>query len=118
MSIEEKMTIDERRKYLRKMQKRYAKANRKEKGRLLDKMEQVTELKCKYLIGLMKGSLKRKRRRKQRGRTTTKLFWSLEQRGAEQSQRFAELSKNSVRLCAFSANLCVTILLGTEIRKT
>jgi hypothetical protein len=68
MSIEDKMTIDERRKYLRKMQKRYAKANRKERGRLLDEMEQVTELNRKYLIGLMKGSLKRKPRRKQRGR--------------------------------------------------
>jgi hypothetical protein len=69
MSIEEKMTINERRKYLRRMQKRYAKANRKEKGRLLDEMEQVTELNRKYLIGLLKGSLKRKARRKQRGRT-------------------------------------------------
>jgi hypothetical protein len=69
MSIEEKMTIDERRKYLRRMQKRYAKAKRKEKGRLLDEMEQVTELNRKYLIGLLKGSLKRKARRKQRGRT-------------------------------------------------
>lgn len=69
MSKEEKMTIDERRKYLRKMQKRYRKANRKEKGQLLDEMEQVVELRRKYLIALMKGDLKRKRRSKQRGRT-------------------------------------------------
>ncbi len=32
MSNEDKMTIDERRKYLRKMKKRYMDAPRKEKG--------------------------------------------------------------------------------------
>jgi hypothetical protein len=69
MSDEEKMTIDERRKYLRRMQKRYSKADRKEKGKLLDEMEQVTELHRKYLVELLKGDLKRKQRRKQRGRT-------------------------------------------------
>lgn len=69
MSIEEKMTIDERRKYLHKMQKRYKKASRKEKGQLLDEMEQVTELHRKYLIALLKGDLKRQARRRQRGRT-------------------------------------------------
>jgi hypothetical protein len=69
MSDEEKMTIDERRKYLRRMQKRYRKAGRREKGRLLDEMEQVTELHRQYLIELLKGDLKREPRRKQRGRT-------------------------------------------------
>jgi hypothetical protein len=69
MSIEDKMTINERRKYLHKMRKRYRKAGRKEKGRLLDEMEQVTELHRKYLIELLKRDLKRKPRRKQRGRT-------------------------------------------------
>jgi hypothetical protein len=69
MSIEDKMTIDERRKYLHKMRKRYRKANRKEKGRLLDEMEQVTELHRKYLIELLQGDLKRNPRRRQRGRT-------------------------------------------------
>jgi len=69
MSIEDKMTVDERRKYLRRMQKRYRTASRKEKGRLLDEMEQVTELERKYLIGLMKSDLQRKPRRRQRGRT-------------------------------------------------
>jgi hypothetical protein len=63
------MTIDERRKYLRMMQKRYVKADRREKGRLLDEMEQVTDLHRKYLVELMKGDLKREPRRKQRGRT-------------------------------------------------
>lgn len=32
MSTEDKMTIDERRKYLRKMRQRYMQANRKERG--------------------------------------------------------------------------------------
>jgi hypothetical protein len=69
MSAEDKMSIDERRKYLRQMKKRYEKAGRKEKGQLLDEMEAVTELDRKTLIRLMNGSLKRKPRRKQRGRT-------------------------------------------------
>lgn len=68
MSTEDKMSIDERRKYLRQMKKRYEKAGRKEKGQLLNEMEAVTELERKTLIRLMNGSLKRKARRKQRGR--------------------------------------------------
>jgi hypothetical protein len=63
------MTIDERRKYLRKMQVRYYQADRKERGRLLDEMERITELHRKSLIRLMKGSLERRPRRRQRGRT-------------------------------------------------
>ena len=69
MSADEKMSIDERYKYLRKMQKRYQKAGRKEKSRLLNEMEQVIELHRKYLTGKMKGEIKRKKRVKQRGRT-------------------------------------------------
>ena len=69
MSIDDEMSIDERRKYLRKMQERYAKTDRAEKGTLLDEMEQVTGLHRKYLIELMRGDLKRKPRRRQRGRT-------------------------------------------------
>lgn len=69
MSTEEKMSLDERRKYLRRMKKRYAQATRKERGQLLDEMEAVTELHRKSLIRLMKGSLERKPRRKQRGCT-------------------------------------------------
>ena len=63
------MTIDERRKYLRKMKRRYAQAHRKGRGQLLDEMEVVTGLHRKSLIRLMKGCLKRKPRRKQRGRS-------------------------------------------------
>ena len=69
MPIEDKMTLDESRKYLRKMQKRYAQANRKERGRLLDEMEAVTEMHRKGLIRLMNGSLERKPRCRERGKT-------------------------------------------------
>jgi len=68
MSIEDKMSVDERRKYLFKMQGRYKQANRKEKGRLLDEMEAVTGMDRKYLIRLLTGNLHRKPRTKQRGR--------------------------------------------------
>jgi hypothetical protein len=68
MSIEDKMTIDERRKYLRKMQERYLQADRTGRGHLLDEMEAVTGLHRKSLIRLMKGSLTRRPRRRQRGR--------------------------------------------------
>ena len=69
MPIEDKMTLDESRKYLRKMQKRYAQANRKERGRLLDEMEAVTDMHRKGLIRLMNGSLERKPRCRERGKT-------------------------------------------------
>ena len=61
------MSVDERRKYLRKMQKRYVEAGRKERSRLLDEMEAVTELHRKSLIRLINSSLKRRPRKKQRG---------------------------------------------------
>jgi hypothetical protein len=69
MSIEDRMTIDERRKYLRMMQERYLQADRKERGRLLDEMKTITGLHRKSLIRLMSGSLSRRPRRQQRGRT-------------------------------------------------
>jgi hypothetical protein len=68
MSTEDKMTIDERWKYLRMMKKRYVRADRKEQGRLLDEMEAVTGMYRKSLIRLMNGSLERKPRSGQRGR--------------------------------------------------
>ena len=69
MSAEDKMTINERRKYLRRMKKRYLKAGRKERGQLLDEMEVVTELHRKSLVRLMNSSLERAPRRRQRDRT-------------------------------------------------
>ena len=69
MPNEEKMTLNERRKYLRLIRKRYLKTSKLERGRLLDEMEAVTGLHRKSLIRLMSGSLERKPRHKQRGRT-------------------------------------------------
>jgi hypothetical protein len=69
MSTEDQMTIDERRKYLRRMKEHYRQANREEQGHLLDEMEAVTELHRKSLIRLMNGSLEREPRYKQRGHT-------------------------------------------------
>ncbi len=64
----QKMTIGERRKYLRIMKPRYAKAGKKGKGKLLDEMGSVTGLSRKTLIRLMRGDLERKPRKRQRGK--------------------------------------------------
>ena len=69
MSIEERMTIDERRKYLHSMRKRYKQAGRLGQGHLLDEMETITGLHRKTLTRLMNGPLARKKRLKQRGCT-------------------------------------------------
>jgi hypothetical protein len=69
MSTEDKMTIDERYKYLRVMKRRYVKAGRKEKNHLLDEMEAITDLHRKSLIRLMNSNLERKPRSKERGET-------------------------------------------------
>lgn len=69
MPEEEKMTIDERFKYLRLVKKEYLKAGKAERGRLLDDMGPITGLHRKSLIRLMSSSLQRKPRRKQRGPT-------------------------------------------------
>ena len=72
MPTQDKMSIDERFKYLRIQHPHYQKANRKERTRLLDEMQRVTGLDRKSLIRRMRLSrndLVRKPRRKQRGRT-------------------------------------------------
>jgi hypothetical protein len=69
MPNEEKMTLSERRKYLRLIKKRYLKASKLERGQLLDEMQAVTCMHRKSLIRVMSGSLERRVRRKQRGRT-------------------------------------------------
>ena len=43
MPMEDEMTIDERRKYVKLMATRYQKAKRKERSQLLTEMEQVTQ---------------------------------------------------------------------------
>ena len=69
MKTKERMTINERHKYLRLIQPRYRKASRQERKQLLDEMEAVAGLHRKSLIRLMNSDLSRKPRRKQRGRT-------------------------------------------------
>ena len=69
MAADDPMTVDERRKYLRQMQKRYRKASRKERTGLLDEMEAVIHLHRKSLTRLVNGDLGRKARSRQRGRT-------------------------------------------------
>ena len=69
MSINAEMTIDERRKYLRKMQKRYRQAKREAKGKLLDEMQAVSGLHRKGLVRLMASGLERRPRQQQRGRS-------------------------------------------------
>lgn len=68
MTSEGEMTIDERRKYLRKMKSRYQSARRQERGQLLSEMEAVTGLHRKSLTRLMKGTLERQPRCRERGR--------------------------------------------------
>ena len=53
MPDDEKMSIDERRKYLKLVAPRYAKAMRRERGQLLTEMGEVTKLHRKSLIRLM-----------------------------------------------------------------
>jgi len=69
MPNEEQMTIDERYKYLRIKQKRYVKASRTERSRMLDEMQQVTGLDRKTLIRHMhRKKIVRRPRRNQRGK--------------------------------------------------
>ena len=67
MVAQVKMTIDERRKYLRIMQSRYLKAGRAEKTALLDEMEEVTGMHRKSLTRLLHSDLKRHNRQRERG---------------------------------------------------
>ena len=69
MNSDDRMSIDERWKYLRLMQKRYRDADRSVKGQLLDEAEAVTGMRRKSLIRRLNSPLKRKRRERQRGRT-------------------------------------------------
>jgi hypothetical protein len=68
MPAELKMTLSERRKYLSLMRVRYLPAQRAERCRLLDEMEQVTGLHRKSLVRLMTVGPVRKPRKRQRGR--------------------------------------------------
>ena len=70
MPAEEEMTIDERRKYLKRMRERYWGADRRTRGELLSEMEAVTGLHRKSLIRLVRGAtLERRGRSRSRGCT-------------------------------------------------
>ena len=70
MPAEHEMTIDERRKYLKRMRERYWRADRRRRSELLSEMEAVTGLHRKSLIRLVRGpTLERKPRSRSRGRT-------------------------------------------------
>ena len=63
------LTIDERRKYLKRVWSRYRQADRAGRGQLLTEREQVTGLHRKSLVRLLAApSLERRPRRRQRGR--------------------------------------------------
>lgn len=65
----ERMTVNERRKCLKRMRGRYLAASREERGRLLDELAELTGLHRKSVVRLMKGpTLERQARRQQRGR--------------------------------------------------
>lgn len=66
MPTEEMMHIDERYKYLRRMQKRYQRSNRRERCELLSQMAEYTGLHRKSLIRLMNSPLERVPRAKER----------------------------------------------------
>lgn len=69
MDAEEKMTIEERYQYLRRMKKRYQRADRRERSHLLDEMKAYTGLHRKSLIRLMGTDLQRRPRSRERGPT-------------------------------------------------
>src|SRR6266851_2742528 len=70
MPTEDEMSVNERRKYLKRMKERYVAAKREERGRLLSEMEQVTGLHRKSLTRLMHAqSLERKKRATPRPRS-------------------------------------------------
>jgi len=62
MSADERMTIDERIKYLRMRYKRYERADCAERSRLLDEMETITAQHRKTLIRTMKEQPQRRPR--------------------------------------------------------
>lgn len=69
MSDAERMTVNERRKCLKRMQSRYLSGTREERSRLLDELVVLTGLHRKSVVRLLKGSsLERQPRRRQRGR--------------------------------------------------
>jgi len=68
MPNDERMTVDERYKYLRAMQRRYQQAKRGRRSLFLDDMVEITGLHRKSLLRLMGGAIERRVRQRQRGK--------------------------------------------------
>jgi hypothetical protein len=68
MSETEPMNMNEHRKYIHKMWKRYREGNKKDKGHLLDEIEAVTSLHRKSIIRTINGQLSRKSNCRERSR--------------------------------------------------
>ena len=66
MPTVEKMSLNERRKYLRLIKKRHLKVSKLERGRLLDDVEVTTGSHRRRLIRLVSGSPERRRRHVER----------------------------------------------------
>jgi hypothetical protein len=70
MAAEDRMTVDERRRYLKRMHGRHWVADRKGRSASIDEIVAYTELHRKYVIQLLrKDWLDRKPRKTKRGRT-------------------------------------------------
>ncbi len=69
MPSADKMPINDRFKYLRRAQKQYLKATRRERTQLLNHMQHITGLNRKTLIRHMNSKIERKPRKRQRGKT-------------------------------------------------
>lgn len=87
---EERMTVDERYKYLRGQRRRYERADRVAKGKLLDEMEAVTGLQRKSLIRLLRRTPERRKRTSERGPTY----------GEEERQAVLRVAETLDWLCA------------------
>lgn len=68
MATDKKMTVDERYQYLRRMQTRYKRADRKTQTQLLNEMERHTHLHRKSLIRLLGHEVQRQPRRRERSK--------------------------------------------------
>ena len=65
---EETLSIDERLKLLRRQREAYRQADKAEKGRMLDTLQEMLGLRRETIIRRLNGRCERKRRRRQRGR--------------------------------------------------
>src|SRR6266581_7509767 len=99
MPTEDEMTLNERRKYLKRMKPRYLKASRKERGQLLSEMEQVTGMHRKSLTRWLHAS----EDAQETAEATRAQLWSRSRRGDR-----AGVGKPGLHLCR-TAHAGVTV---------